>query len=457
MPKLRSLSTEKIIPSARRLVKSLRDVGYDFVHAVADIVDNSLAAGATNVQVDLHFAGPDSWLRISDNGSGMSPKTLTEAMRFGSERTYAHNDLGKFGLGLKTASISQCRRLIVASCSDSPSSAMEVRCLDLDHIERTDQWEVLVLNPRDAGAEITNPLVSGSGTVVFWQFLDRVMAYSLPHGGRARAGLDTLAQQLIDHLGMVFHRFLAGEVRGRPRLAIFVNNQRVHPWDLFAQDLAETEILPGVEIDIRSGDTFGLVRFQPFVLPPERSFSSTEVFRRLAGPAKWNAQQGFYIYRANRMIQSGGWCRMRTPDEHAKLARACIDFFPELDPAFEVSVAKTRVTLPAPLRERLVPHVESWVRRAQTVYRAAGMKTSSEMARLGNHPTDKTRNLAVTPAMAKSELERAARNIGELKALRRIVSELEHVAPAVAAGLGWASTTRSQTAREWQPRLTKHA
>ena len=92
---------------------------------------------------------------------------LTEAMRFGSERTYAHNDLGKFGLGLKTASLSQCRRLVVASCSDSLGARMEVRCLDLDHIERTDRWEVLVLDPREAGAEITNPRVKGSGTVVF--------------------------------------------------------------------------------------------------------------------------------------------------------------------------------------------------------------------------------------------------------------------------------------------------
>lgn len=426
------ISTVAIVPSARRLVTSLRDLGYDLLHAVADIVDNSLAAGATDVRIDLHFAGPESWLRIADNGTGMSAIEINEAMRFGADRAYAQNDLGKFGLGLKTASLSQCRRLVVASRSAASGSAVEVRCLDLDHIEQTDRWEVLMLDPDTTSDVLVTPLSRRAGTVVLWQCLDRMMAYKSPKGGHARAGLESLAQQLNDHLGMVFHRFLAGEVTRRARLSIRVNEAHVVPWDPFAVDEASTETLPGAEISVATGTSVGLVRFRPFVLPSEKLFSSGEAFRRLAGPRRWNAQQGFYIYRANRMIQSGGWCRMRAPDEHAKLARASIDFFPELDAAFEVNVAKARVGLPQQLREGLTPHIESWVRRAQAVYRA-GAKSSADRAAPSEPSMRDDRKLAGLGMT----LERAARQVGESKALRRIVAELIHSDPHVAAALGW--------------------
>ena len=110
MPRRRP-ETVEVLPSPRRLVEALRDVGYDFVGAVADLVDNSIAANATTVDIDVQWDGADSWLRIADNGTGMDTRTITEALRFGSERSYRPDDLGKFGLGLKTASLSQCRTI----------------------------------------------------------------------------------------------------------------------------------------------------------------------------------------------------------------------------------------------------------------------------------------------------------------------------------------------------------
>src|SRR5688500_10565403 len=98
----------EVIPSAKRLMRSLRDMGYDFAQAVADVVDNSLEAKSTLVAIDVEFDGDDSWIRIADNGKGMKPEELREALRYGAEREYAEDDLGKFGLGLKTASMSQC-------------------------------------------------------------------------------------------------------------------------------------------------------------------------------------------------------------------------------------------------------------------------------------------------------------------------------------------------------------
>src|SRR6266540_4591389 len=135
MAQTASRATIKVLPSARRLILSLRDIGYDFVHAVADLVDNSIAADAATVAVDVAFEGADSWLRVADDGTGMSGPTITEAMRYGSQRAYpGDDDLGKFGLGLKTASMSQCRRLSVASRAYKHNSRIQVRILDLDYI-----------------------------------------------------------------------------------------------------------------------------------------------------------------------------------------------------------------------------------------------------------------------------------------------------------------------------------
>ena len=152
----------EVIPSARRLVRSLRDLGYDCVQAVADLIDNSIAAGASEVRTDVSFAGSQSWISISDNGQGMSRASIPEAMRFGSEREYSPQDLGKFGLGLKTASLSQCRRLAVFSRVSQSRADIAGFCWDLDHIERTNRWEIMPLGTHEVEPRILEPLRQSS-------------------------------------------------------------------------------------------------------------------------------------------------------------------------------------------------------------------------------------------------------------------------------------------------------
>src|SRR5690349_16193592 len=96
-----------VSPSAARLTGSLRDIGYEFTTAVADIVDNSVAAAATRVEILIEHNGADSTVFIADDGAGMSPQILLEALRFGTRRSYGQGELGRYGLGLKTASLSQ--------------------------------------------------------------------------------------------------------------------------------------------------------------------------------------------------------------------------------------------------------------------------------------------------------------------------------------------------------------
>jgi len=439
--------TVEVIPSARRLVNSLRDLGYDFVHAVADLVDNSVAAKATRVAIDLKWSGPDSWVRVADNGRGMTGTTITEAMRFGAERDYEVDDLGKFGLGLKTASLSQCRILTVASRCDSDQRRIEVRRWDLDRVEKSNKWQIEILQTEDRPENLTQPLEENTGTVVLWQSLERVLKYKVAWGENSKNGLYRLAEQLDQHLGMVFHRFLSGDARRKKKLAITVNGTPVEPWDPFARQEKYTEPFPAQEFDIPSANGRGTVRYQPFILPTKDKFSSVREFERMSGPEKWNRQQGFYIYRADRMIQSGGWSRMRTADEHTKLARAAIDFFPDLDSAFEINIAKFRVILPLELREKLEGPVERIVRRARSVYSGeknlspdssgrsfAGIgskvvkNTKETAAREGSSPT---RRIELRDALAE-----AAKLAGESSALKKILRSFAKRFPELANELG---------------------
>jgi hypothetical protein len=434
---------EEIVPSPARTVTSLRGIGYDTPRAVADLVDNSLAAGATRVEVTLHFDGTDSWIRVADNGEGMDSATLLEAMRYGSEREYAVDDLGKFGFGLKTASTSQCRRVTVASRLGLQRARLGVRCLDLDHIEATNEWEVLVLEGADRPHEVTEPLRDHPGTVVLWQDLDRILEYKDPWGEWAHRKLLSLSEEIDLHLSMVFHRFLAGEVRGR-RLRITVNGSNVEPWDPFCRKEPRTEELPAKDLTVSGAEGVGIVRVRPYVLPRQTEFSSDAAWRRASGPLNWNRQQGIYVYRAHRLIQAGGWNRLRTVDEHTKLARVALDFFPDLDNSFDINITKAYVALPQELREQFEPIVAQVTRRADQRYRtgdARGTGGSSATRRGGSRgaggdgAASRTGNgVRVKPRRA---LEEAAREAGERTALTRIVKSLRERYPEVARVLGW--------------------
>jgi uncharacterized tellurite resistance protein B-like protein len=350
-------------------------MGYDFASAVADLVDNSIAAQATLVAIDVEFDGDESWVRITDNGVGMPQSELKEAMRYGAERAYDANDLGKFGLGLKTASMSQCQRLSVASRVNPHRTEITAFCWDLEHIEKTNRWEILTIENSDLGPAIRKPLKDNTGTVVLWQKLDRVLGYKHPYSEAARKRLLSMCREVEAHLGMVFHRFLSGEVPGK-HLKILVNGNPVQPWDPYCRKELNTQRLSTITVSIEQENNIrGQVELEPFILPHQEQFSSLSAFVKASGPAKWNRQQGFYIYRANRMIQSGGWSSLRTLDEHTKLARVALSFSPNLDEAFKINVAKMRVQLPAQLREEIQEPIAQLAKIARETYSRTGKKS----------------------------------------------------------------------------------
>lgn len=359
----------EIIPSAKRLIKSLRDVGYELEDAVADLVDNSIEAKATVIKISLVFEGEDSYLSIADNGIGLASKDIQEAMRFGSNRKYSEDgDLGRFGLGLKTASLSQCERLTVSSRQGEERARINSFCWDLNHIEKTNRWEIIKIEKDALKSKVIESLSESTGTVITWERLDRLMGYRYPTGEYAKKQSQQMIEVLRTHLGMIFHKFLAGEVPGK-RISIFINDERVHAWDPFSRGEKHTLMLDEILIPIDFGNGIYNVKIKPYILPPQSLYSTPKAHALASGPSKWNKQQGLYIYRANRLIQSGGWNGIRTSDEHTKLIRMAIFIPHQLEELFQVNVAKKHAAIPRALKLELAVKVASIAQKAQEIYR----------------------------------------------------------------------------------------
>lgn len=434
-----------VTPSASRLTESLRDIGYDFPAAVADIVDNSVAAGARHVAVDIEFDGPDSRVFIADDGHGMGPAALTEALRFGTRRIYATSDLGRFGLGLKTASLSQCRCVTVVSRTGVANGRKTARMLDLDLVADWDDWLIVDPGPSDRdAARARSYLLDGPGTVVLWRDLDRVLPDNRPDGGWARRRLDSLALRTAEHLSMVFHRFLEGTVGDG--LTITVNDTKLSPWNPFAPHEPATVELPVQEFEIEARRTVGAVKLTRFVLPSHDRFRDPEGFDRLSGPLKWNRQQGIYVYRAGRLVQWGGWAGIRAIDEHTKLARAALEFETDLDELFNINVSKMRVSVPPQLRQMLEQPINELCMRADAAYRGTARSQTPQQpgpAKTRSHSAGPDNSGAAEQAAAPTSplseaglaLRAAAMHAGEYDAFGRIVAALRLHAPEIAGVL----------------------
>lgn len=421
-----------VAPSARRLTNSLRDIGYSFESAIADLIDNSITAGATAVTVEVSFEGRESTVVIADNGRGMRDEHIDEAVRFGSRRTYESGELGRYGLGLKTASLSQCRRLEVVSRM-APMSSPVARALDLDFIQTVDDWVALDISDEPEAQAATEWLQDGRGTVVTWRKLDRLLPLKSPDGGWARRRIEALGPKLMVHLSMVFHRFLSGEA-GQV-VQIRVNGQNVLPWDPYSRDEEATVELGADQFEVEHDDISNSVTLKRYLLPSRNEFSSRAAFDAASGPEKWNKQQGIYIYRADRLVQWGGWAGIRTIDEHTKLARASLDFGTELDEAFNINVAKMRVNIPSSLRKMLNRPINELCIEADAAYRkdkrrnGADEKSSpGSRSEFGGEESGAAIGLALRAAAART---------GNFEALEAISSLIKSEMPEMARHLGF--------------------
>lgn len=355
-------------PHAASLAESLRAFGYDLATALADLADNSLFHRARNLRIHFHWAGEDSAIALADDGTGMDEPTLINAMRMGSRNprdTRDPADFGRFGLGLKTASFSQCRRVTVFTHRKSGESL--VRSWDLDHIAKTDKWQLL-RTPSALAARLAATLAaSKQGTVVVWEKTDRLTAGTTTENDADEDAFLRRAEHVRDHFAAVFHRFMSG-----PRAVVFsLNGQPIAPWDPFLADELATQRRAVEKLRLH-GHT---VEVEPFVLP-HLSKLDADTHRRAAGLRGWNAHQGFYIYRNRRLLVPGDWLGIKgwRQEEHYKLARIRVDLPNALDHDWEIDVTKSRARPPEKLRVELVRIGERTRSLAKQVYSFRGAK-----------------------------------------------------------------------------------
>jgi hypothetical protein len=341
-------------------------LGYSPATALADVIDNSISAGAANVWLNFAWDGERSAISILDDGIGMDEDELERAMRLGDRNPLderSASDLGRFGLGLKTSSFSQCRSLTVISRRSGRTSCLR---WDLDVLKDAGpgEWPLLV-GPADRSDHHLR-IVDGieSGTLVLWEKMDRIVG----PGFREKNFLD-LIDAIDRHLSMVFHRYVSGP---SPKLKIHINGIAIRPWDPFLASHPATWSSPEERLMTSSG----MVEVQCHVLP-HRDRLEPKLFDLAAGPDGWTAQQGFYVYRNERLLVAGSWLglgtgRAWTKEEAHRLARIRLDIPNTADADWKIDIRKSTARPPVWIRNRLVQLAEDTRARARRVFAHRG-------------------------------------------------------------------------------------
>jgi hypothetical protein len=362
-------------------MESIRAVGYTLETAIADIIDNSIAAASTNVWIDFSSFGKP-YIAMIDDGRGMPSDEARHAMRLAAtnpNHARSASDLGRFGLGLKTASLSQCRVLTLVS---KQGDAWVGYRWDLDHLARSGTWELICLEPDECHQVVAADRLSEleHGTVVAWEDLDQLTAQI----GTTQGALDTAMHGVRDHLSLVFHRFISGD--GPPRTRIHVNDVTLPALDPFLRAHRATQKGPQETLTV-AGER---VDVQPYTLPFISKLGKKDREQAL-GPGSLRDSQGFYIYRAYRLVIWGTWFRLSPRSELGKLARVQVDVPNTLDHLWSLDIKKSLASPPPEVRQQLKRLSEQIVvpsRKAQT-FRGRTEKNSDGVVRIWNVVSDR--------------------------------------------------------------------
>ena len=358
----------EIPPNPSPLIESLRDLGYSLGTALADIIDNSITAGAQKIRIFSNPSADNPMIGILDDGTGMSEAVLVEAMRLGTRSPLEvrdQSDLGRFGLGLKTASFSQCRKLSVMSRVDGVTSCAQ---WDLDHVARSKKWEMRI--PDDPSAIPWSETVGAHGTLVVWENM------GLDEGEDADdsdpADLVRELDEARSHLELVFHRFLSSEP-GHSKMDMEFNKLPLEPFDPFHSAHLATQRGP-VEF-LKVGNQ--TVRIEPFTLPHHARVSQSQ-WDHYGCAEGYVRNQGFYVYRERRLIIHGTWFGLARQTELTKLARVSVDIPNSLDQPWKIDVKKASAQLPPSVRDRLRRIIERLGAPSKRVYASRGRRLAAE-------------------------------------------------------------------------------
>jgi hypothetical protein len=421
------------------MIESLRGLGYTTASALADIIDNSITAGATQVSVTFSWDTDKTTVAILDNGRGMNEAELDSAMRLGEKSPLDHrdtSDLGRFGFGLKTASFSQARRLTVSSKSEQNPIFTLRWDLDLLESSTDDGWH-LYEGAHPGSEMLLSPLTSQSkGTLVLWENLDRIVT-----DGFGPDDLTALMEKVRQHLAMTFHRYLGGDA---PRLVIRLNGRSIAPWDPFMTDHPSKAWAPG-PVELGSGSS---VEVECHVLPHKDRLSEAE-YADAGGPEGWITQQGFYLYRNERLLVSGGWLglgRAWVNDESHKLARIRLDIPNWEDADWKIDIRKSTARPPLKYRPALTRLAEETRERARRVFVYRGQPAKA----VGGNPVEAVWQMKRTKTSFRYTISRehpAVRQLAEQSphATRNIEALLRVIEETVPVQRIWLDTAEEKT------------
>lgn len=353
------ITTVPSTPQAGLLLHSLRSVGYSEEAAIADIVDNAISASADEIRIT--FDWDNQVVSIIDNGDGMEKEELYKNMQIGSsdpsaERSYT--DLGRFGMGLKTAAFSLGRRVTVVSANNNLFCNA---AWDLDQVG-TIGWQLLVEDDNKYDHYLQGN--EGHGTAVIISTLDNLIDES--DLKKAKSHFFYVISKVEKHLSLVFHRFILED-----NLKIFVNSDTpIEAWDPFILNNPATQELSEDEIWDPTFKTCTYI--QPYVLPHKTKFSSEQEYNDAGGYKGWNRQQGIYLYRNRRLIIYGTWFDLIRKEPAFNLARIKIDISSEADEDWKIDIKKSRASLPVFLRDRIIIAIDNCTTRSTKVFNSRG-------------------------------------------------------------------------------------
>lgn len=360
----------ELSPPATALINGIRAIGYSFSTAVADIIDNSISAAASNIDIYSDPLDSDPYFSILDNGIGMNRNELINAMTFGSNRSGridSPDDLGRFGLGLKSASLSQCRRFIVITKQNEQINAMSY---DLDVIERNNKWELIELSYDEfKNEQCFNELMKyNSGTLVIWKEFDKLEINAKNFEDSFR----NIVAEAKKHVELVFHRFYN-------KVNIYFSGKRIEKRDPFL--IASQKKQTGREsiISIKGIK----IRVIPHTLPNANTLTNEEK-ALLGNPKSIHDEQGFYIYRNERLIIWGSWLHMGYKSELNKLARVQVDIPSALDSMWMLDVKKSSAKIPDLIKEQIRFAIEDSIDRSHKTNRYKGTKELREISPVWN-------------------------------------------------------------------------
>ncbi|EPR65482.1 ATP-binding protein [Cyclobacterium qasimii] len=362
--KYKDVRKREASPLAASLVESLRDLGYTPETAVADIIDNAIFAGAKKVWIQFEWDGLHSRITFMDDGAGMDEEALAQAMRPGSQNPTekrAPNDLGRFGLGLKTASFSQCRVFTVLS--KTQSDPITTWRWDLDYVVSEEGgWNILEIADDEDIATVND---IGTGTMIVWEHLDRIVGTKT--SPNTEDDFLRVGEKVKRHLELVFHRYLE-----KSKLKITFNGNPVKAWDPFLRGESATQPLPE--------ETFeeGQVEVKPYILP-HRSKLGEEKWMDVESRGGWDALQGFYIYRNERLLLAADWLGFTRKKSHYKLARIMINLPNHLDQDWQIDIKKSRARPPVWMRQNLKALATATMVQAEQVFRHRGKEVQRSL------------------------------------------------------------------------------